>query len=101
MGLPLLKQRIFKWFPNFASVSASTAGAKNIASSSGWAMRRQMRFSRSWGNDARATCAVYIQHVMRTTGIAKTKKYCIVTVRLRTGRCKAQKASAELVDGKS
>ena len=87
VGLPLLKHSIFKWFPNFASVSTSTAGAKNITSSSGWAMRRQMRFSRSWGNDARATCAVYIQHVMRTTGIAKTRKYCIVAARLLTSRC--------------
>ncbi|EHL03093.1 hypothetical protein M7I_1068 [Glarea lozoyensis 74030] len=35
-NIPLLRQSIFTWFPRLGSVSASTVGAKNMASSSGF-----------------------------------------------------------------
>lgn len=44
-------------------------GAKNIASSSGCAMRRHIRLLRSLGNLLRATVTVYSQDVVRTMGI--------------------------------
>ena len=55
---PLLKHRIFTWLPSCGSARASTVGAKNIASSSGWAIKRQMRLLRRRGKDARAMWAV-------------------------------------------
>lgn len=48
---PVLKQRIFRWFPSSGLVSASTVGEKNMASSSGWAIKRQMRLLRSLGKE--------------------------------------------------
>ena len=56
--VPLLRERILTWFPASGSVRASSVGAKNMASSSGWAMRRQMRLLRSWGKEVRVMCAV-------------------------------------------
>lgn len=41
--VPLLKHRILRWFPNSGLVRARTVGAKNIASSSGCAIRRHIR----------------------------------------------------------
>lgn len=41
--VPVLRQRIFRWLPSSGLVRARTVGAKNIASSSGWAIRRHIR----------------------------------------------------------
>lgn len=49
--VPVLKQRIFRWFPSSGWVRASTVGAKNMASSSGWAINRQMRLLTSLGKE--------------------------------------------------
>lgn len=49
--VPVLKHRIFRWFPNSGLVRANTAGAKNMASSSGCAMSRQIRLFCSRGKD--------------------------------------------------
>lgn len=49
--VPVLKQRILRWFPSSGRVSASTVGAKNMASSSGWAIKRQIRLLVSRGNE--------------------------------------------------
>lgn len=56
--LPLLRHSILTWLPASSSVNARRVGAKNMASSSGWAMRRQMRLLRSWGKEVRAMCPV-------------------------------------------
>lgn len=49
--IPVLKQRIFRWFPSSGLVRASTVGEKNMASSSGCAINRQMRLLRSRGKE--------------------------------------------------
>lgn len=49
--VPVLKQRIFRWFPSSGLVSANTVGEKNMASSSGCAIKRQMRLLRSLGKE--------------------------------------------------
>jgi hypothetical protein len=48
-SIPVLKHKILMWFPSSGFVSASNVGAKNIASSSGCAMRRHIRLSYSFG----------------------------------------------------
>lgn len=45
-SIPVLKHSILTWFPIAGSASASSVGAKNMASSSGCAMSRQMRLLR-------------------------------------------------------
>ncbi|GMF77200.1 unnamed protein product [Aspergillus oryzae] len=42
-NVPLLRHKILRWFPSSGLVKASTVGAKNIASSSGWAINRHIR----------------------------------------------------------
>lgn len=49
--LPVLKHRIFRWFPSSGLVRATTVGAKNMASSSGCAIRRQIRLFCRRGKD--------------------------------------------------
>lgn len=49
--VPVLKQRILRWLPSSGLVSDSTAGAKNMASSSGCAINRQIRLLESRGKD--------------------------------------------------
>lgn len=51
LHIPVLKHRIFTWFPNAGFVSANSAGAKNIASSSGCAMSRHIRLLYSRGKE--------------------------------------------------
>lgn len=48
-NVPVLRQRILRWFPSSGLVRASTVGAKNIASSSGCAMSRHIRLFSSRG----------------------------------------------------
>ena len=55
---PVLRHRILTWFPAAGSVSARSAGAKNMASSSGWAVRRQIRLFVGRGKRARVRWAV-------------------------------------------
>ena len=42
-NIPLLRHKILRWLPSSGLVKASTVGAKNMASSSGWAIRRHIR----------------------------------------------------------
>jgi len=56
--IPLLKHSILTWFPAFGAVSARIVGEKNMASSSGWAMRRQMRLPFRLGKELRVIWAV-------------------------------------------
>jgi len=46
--IPVLRHSILTWLPIAGSVSASSVGAKNMASSSGCAISRQMRLLRSF-----------------------------------------------------
>ncbi len=55
---PVLRHRILTWFPASGAVSASSVGAKNMASSSGCAIKRQMRLLRRWDAEERVTWAV-------------------------------------------
>lgn len=50
-NIPLLKHRILTWFPSSGLVSASSVGAKNMASSSGCAISRQIRLLYRGGNE--------------------------------------------------
>ena len=47
----MLKHRILRWFPRSGFVSASTVGAKNMASSSGCAIKRQIRLFDNRGKE--------------------------------------------------
>ncbi len=73
MNEPLLRQRILTWLPVSEAVRASNVGEKNIASSSGWAMSRQMRLLRRVGREVRMTCAVYSHAVVKIIGMARAK----------------------------
>lgn len=48
--IPLLRQRILRWLPYSGLVRANTVGAKNMASSSGWAISRHIRLLYRRGN---------------------------------------------------
>ena len=50
-NIPVVKHRIFRWFPSSGLVSAKTVGAKNMASSSGCAISRQMRLLQRLGRE--------------------------------------------------
>ena len=58
MRVPVLRHNILTWLPRPTSVSARSVGEKNIASSSGCAMRRQIRLLRNLGNETRVRYAV-------------------------------------------
>jgi hypothetical protein len=64
---PLLRHRILTWLPLSGRVNASRVGAKNMASSSGWAMSSKMRLLRSVGKDALRVLE-YIQKPKRMAG---------------------------------
>lgn len=55
-------------------------GAKNIASSSGCAMSKQMRLFSSLGNRERVTVTVYSQAVTARMGSAKTVTHCMLKI---------------------
>ena len=67
-NLPLLRHKIFTWFPRLGSVNASNVGAKNIASSSGCAISRHILLFLSVGNRDFATETVYSQQAIATIG---------------------------------
>lgn len=56
--VPALKHKILTWLPVSGRASASTVGAKNMASSSGCAISRHTRFSSSSGKRLRTALAV-------------------------------------------
>jgi len=70
-NLPLLKHKILTWFPRLGSVSANNVGAKNIASSSGCAISRQILLFLSFGKRDFATETVYNQQATATNGRVK------------------------------
>ena len=70
-NLPLLRHKILTWFPRLGSVSANNVGAKNIASSSGCAISRQILLFLSFGKRDFATETVYNQHATATNGRVK------------------------------
>lgn len=51
-AFPVLRHSILTWFPLPGRVRASTVGAKNMASSSGWAMSRHILLLRRVGKRA-------------------------------------------------
>lgn len=65
--IPLLRHRILTWLPFSGRVKPSKVGAKNMASSSGWAMSSKMRLLRSVGKDA-LSVLVYIQKPKKMRG---------------------------------
>jgi hypothetical protein len=62
-------------------VSARTVGAKNIASSSGCAMSKQILLFLNFGNLDLDTVTVYSHDVTMTIGKAKMVSHCIVATR--------------------
>lgn len=65
---PVLRHRILTWLPVSGRVNANTVGAKNMASSSGCAINKQMRLFSSFGNRSDTTLTVY----MYSTGISSS-----------------------------
>jgi hypothetical protein len=79
----VLKQRILTWFPNSGLVNASSVGAKNMASSSGWAMRRHIRLLYSVGKpriNGDEPVADSDQKPMRRTGMSASTHRVVDTV---------------------
>jgi len=68
MNIPLDKHNILTWFPRLGFVNAIKVGAKNIASSSGWAIRRAILFRVNEGK-LELIKAVYIHSVKIIQGI--------------------------------
>lgn len=99
-SIPVLKHRIFRWFPSSGLVRANTAGAKNMASSSGCAMRRQIRLFCSRGKDRMNGEELVDERVQKrkTAAMATT-----IAGQLKEGAmsiCGVKKRGVELVDGR-
>lgn len=71
------------WLPVSGRVSASTVGAKNMASSSGCAISRQMRLLRNAGKRVCTTLAVYMY---RMGTMASTHRAVVMSM-LRVSVC--------------
>jgi hypothetical protein len=74
-NLPLLKHKILTWFPSAGSVNANSVGAKNMASSSGCAISRQILLFVSFGNRDFVTETVYSQQAIATNGRVKRESH--------------------------
>src|SRR6266536_1399532 len=81
-NIPLLKHKILTWFPNAGSVSARTVGAKNIASSSGCAISKQILLFLSFGKRERVTETVYSHDTMARKGSTKIVIHCMFARRI-------------------
>lgn len=75
---PLLRHNILTEFPVSGRVSASRVGAKNMASSSGCAIRRQMRLLRRLGNRIATENTMYGKNKQGTTSRPNASDQAIV-----------------------